>query len=173
MKIGDRVKILVGAYINYIGSVTAVGKVYCDVAIDGVTSGNFTYLLSEVATQPSASALPVPPTGYTGQAFNPGDRIKVINKQSIFYNQTGTVRGPSPYGHYGHVVVLDCKPDEMIFAVRELELLTVYGEVYQTSVIGFPLLNTVTGHNCKTCNSRNDYANSNQADGSYVCYECR
>lgn len=29
------------------------------------------------------------------------------------------------------------------------------------------------GHNCSRCNSRNDYAASNQKDGSYVCYECR
>lgn len=30
-----------------------------------------------------------------------------------------------------------------------------------------------TGHNCRSCNSRNDYAEANQEDGSYLCYECR
>lgn len=30
-----------------------------------------------------------------------------------------------------------------------------------------------TGHNCKRCNSRNDYAEANQGDGSYICWECR
>lgn len=26
---------------------------------------------------------------------------------------------------------------------------------------------------CKKCNLRNEYAVSNQSDGSYICYECR
>lgn len=30
-----------------------------------------------------------------------------------------------------------------------------------------------TGSICKRCNSMNSYAEPNQKDGSYVCYECR
>lgn len=30
-----------------------------------------------------------------------------------------------------------------------------------------------SGHSCKKCNEFNDYADSNQPDGSYVCYRCR
>lgn len=30
-----------------------------------------------------------------------------------------------------------------------------------------------TGHNCKRCNERNDYAEANQVDGTYVCFNCR
>lgn len=26
---------------------------------------------------------------------------------------------------------------------------------------------------CRKCNAKNEYANPNQPDGSYVCYECR
>ncbi len=32
---------------------------------------------------------------------------------------------------------------------------------------------SVTGFNCATCNERNDYACSNQPNGTYVCYRCR
>jgi hypothetical protein len=40
----------------------------------------------------------------------------------------------------------------------------------------YPKINGVTkktGHNCRSCNSRNDYAEANQEDGSYLCYDCR
>ncbi len=30
-----------------------------------------------------------------------------------------------------------------------------------------------TGFNCCVCNSRNEYAEANQEDGTYCCYECR
>lgn len=30
-----------------------------------------------------------------------------------------------------------------------------------------------TGHNCKTCNFRNDFAEANQDDGTYLCFNCR
>lgn len=30
-----------------------------------------------------------------------------------------------------------------------------------------------TGHTCRKCNIRNDYAVSNRPDGSYLCYDCR
>lgn len=30
-----------------------------------------------------------------------------------------------------------------------------------------------TGHNCKVCNFRNDFAEANQDDGTYVCFNCR
>ncbi len=30
-----------------------------------------------------------------------------------------------------------------------------------------------TGFNCIRCKTKNDYAVSNQKDGTYVCYECR
>ncbi len=29
------------------------------------------------------------------------------------------------------------------------------------------------GMNCKRCNMKNDWAISNQKDGSYICFECR
>mgnify|MGYP001561891562 CR=1 FL=1 len=28
-------------------------------------------------------------------------------------------------------------------------------------------------HACKTCSMVNEYAESNQSDGSYICYNCR
>lgn len=31
----------------------------------------------------------------------------------------------------------------------------------------------VTGFNCKRCNDKNDYAESNQVDGTYICFNCR
>ena len=30
-----------------------------------------------------------------------------------------------------------------------------------------------TGHNCRVCNQRNDFAEANQVDGTYVCFNCR
>jgi hypothetical protein len=30
-----------------------------------------------------------------------------------------------------------------------------------------------TGHNCKACNFRNDFAEANQDDGTYLCFNCR
>ncbi len=30
-----------------------------------------------------------------------------------------------------------------------------------------------TGYNCSKCNFKNDYAASNQPNGTYLCYECR
>jgi hypothetical protein len=30
-----------------------------------------------------------------------------------------------------------------------------------------------TGFNCKTCNFKNDFAEANQDDGTYVCFNCR
>lgn len=30
-----------------------------------------------------------------------------------------------------------------------------------------------TGHNCAVCNQRNDFAEANQDDGTYVCFNCR
>lgn len=30
-----------------------------------------------------------------------------------------------------------------------------------------------TGYNCSRCNFKNDYACSNQSDGTYVCFNCR
>jgi hypothetical protein len=30
-----------------------------------------------------------------------------------------------------------------------------------------------TGHNCKSCNFRNDFAEANQDDGKYLCFNCR
>lgn len=30
-----------------------------------------------------------------------------------------------------------------------------------------------TGFNCKCCNDKNDFAEANQDDGSYVCFNCR
>lgn len=30
-----------------------------------------------------------------------------------------------------------------------------------------------TGFNCSVCNERNDYAESNQGNGTYVCFNCR
>lgn len=30
-----------------------------------------------------------------------------------------------------------------------------------------------TGHHCKACNFRNDFAEANQDDGTYLCFNCR
>jgi hypothetical protein len=30
-----------------------------------------------------------------------------------------------------------------------------------------------TGFNCKVCNFKNDFAEANQDDGTYVCFNCR
>lgn len=30
-----------------------------------------------------------------------------------------------------------------------------------------------TGHNCKVCNFKDDFAEANQDDGTYVCFNCR
>lgn len=30
-----------------------------------------------------------------------------------------------------------------------------------------------TGHNCKGCNFKNDFAEANQDDGTYLCFNCR
>ncbi len=32
---------------------------------------------------------------------------------------------------------------------------------------------TKTGFNCTKCNDKNDFAESNQPNGTYVCYQCR
>ncbi len=52
----------------------------------------------------------------------------------------------------------------MLFGIKRSEATT---DGPRTSV------SSKTGYNCKRCNSKNDYACSNQPDGSYVCFECR
>jgi len=32
---------------------------------------------------------------------------------------------------------------------------------------------STNGYNCTKCNERNDYAEANQNDGTYICYNCR
>jgi hypothetical protein len=52
---------------------------------------------------------------------------------------------------------------------------STYNPVEQTVINSAAALvqSKATGHNCRRCNSRNDYAAANQSDGSYLCYECR
>ena len=53
-----------------------------------------------------------------------------------------------------------------------------YGKVISSlEEIVYLTQNTTTNHSsgciCKRCNSKNDYAQPNQADGTYICFECR
>ena len=65
----------------------------------------------------------------------------------------------------GYARIKSGEPHPTLFFEKPAAQTTKSGWVLQTW--------KATGHNCKTCNSRNDYATANQADGTYVCFECR
>lgn len=46
-------------------------------------------------------------------------------------------------------------------------------EAYVLSKPSHPAPKASSGVSCKRCNSKNDFAEPNQPDGSYLCFECR
>lgn len=50
-----------------------------------------------------------------------------------------------------------------------------FGDYTSTVSIGKKLISVAkaAGMRCKSCNASNEYAEPNQNDGSYLCYDCR
>lgn len=71
----------------------------------------------------------------------------------------------------GTRVTVDAQSHELHTSSGVVDGVPIFGSYRTYSVSGFGCV--AYGCVCKKCNAKNEYAEPNEPDGSYVCYDCR